>query len=147
MLSRGREITQWRRVFRVLEPQALHRFALQRVHFLVLQSLRNRQRIGFQQCLHDLLTNICSDFQIGLVLHILAHIRLEPFQSTLGNLEHCSKVVIEFRQDLCLNAVCRNRKIGLFPCQLCDVIILRKLDLKGLLVAGLHTLQAFFEVG
>ncbi len=130
----------------ILDAQALHRFVLHRMHFLVLERLRDLDRVCSQQLVHDPLAHLGPHLLVGLVAHVIDDVRLELLQTALLDVEHFGQLVIHRRQSLLLDAVRVDRELDFLPLQIFGVVVLRELDLEGLLVAGLDAGEAFFEV-
>ena len=131
----------------ILDTHALHRLVLHRVHFLVNQRLRNIDGVFLDEPVHHLFANVGVDLLARLALHVLAHILAELLEATFSDVERGGKLVVERRQDLFRHLAHRDREIGLLAGQFLGRIVLRELDLDRLLLARLHTLQAFFEIG
>ena len=141
------EIFQRRRLVVILDAQPAHRVVLHRVHFLVLQRLRDIDRVRIDQRSHNLLANISFDLLLGLALHVVAYVLLEPLDSAFLHIEQPGQRVIHWRQRGLFDRVHHDREIDFLALQVLGVIILRKFDLEARLITGLDAREAFLEVG
>ena len=100
-----------RRLVVILDAHALHRLMLHRVRLVVDQRLRHVDRVLLDEAGHDLLANVVLDLGLRLALHVLANFLLEALEPAFGDVETCSELVVELRQDFLVDLVDLDREV------------------------------------